>query len=171
MRKDHDWRSVEARLGTQLPLDYKKLVETFGLGEFSGYMGVLVPDVVNPRLDLLASAELEGRENGDTDATRLYPPFDVYPQSGGLLCWSFCGYGQSFLWKTDSADPEKWPVVVYADDDTKWFEFEGGAAELLYRVFTEEITVDVIPEIGGDEGAQIWEPIFRPISESDRNFR
>lgn len=33
-----DWARTEARLGTRLPRDYKRMVETFGAGAFDGYL-------------------------------------------------------------------------------------------------------------------------------------
>ncbi|HEX5566384.1 MAG TPA: hypothetical protein VFY14_05520 [Streptomyces sp.] len=35
---DVDWAEVESRLGTALPSDYKRMVETFGEGAFDGYL-------------------------------------------------------------------------------------------------------------------------------------
>ncbi|MFF4825100.1 hypothetical protein ACFY20_19075 [Streptomyces sp. NPDC001312] len=37
-RPDVDWADVESRLGTALPSDYKRMVETFGEGAFDGYL-------------------------------------------------------------------------------------------------------------------------------------
>ncbi|MFE7212214.1 hypothetical protein ACFY0A_28430 [Streptomyces sp. NPDC001698] len=37
-RPDVDWAEVESRLGTVLPSDYKRMVETFGEGAFDGYL-------------------------------------------------------------------------------------------------------------------------------------
>ncbi|MFE3647363.1 hypothetical protein [Streptomyces sp. NPDC057579] len=37
-RPDVDWTEVESRLGTALPSDYKRMVETFGAGAFDGYL-------------------------------------------------------------------------------------------------------------------------------------
>lgn len=37
-RPDVDWATMESRLGTALPSDYKRMVETFGEGAFDGYL-------------------------------------------------------------------------------------------------------------------------------------
>ncbi|MGW4822949.1 hypothetical protein ACWEP4_29125 [Streptomyces sp. NPDC004227] len=37
-RPDVDWAEAESRLGTALPSDYKRMVETFGEGAFDGYL-------------------------------------------------------------------------------------------------------------------------------------
>ncbi|MEW2621533.1 hypothetical protein [Streptomyces sp. NPDC048106] len=39
-RPDVDWAGVESRLGTALPADYKRMVETFGEGAFDGFLGL-----------------------------------------------------------------------------------------------------------------------------------
>ncbi|WP_086853070.1 hypothetical protein [Streptomyces coeruleofuscus] len=39
-RPDVDWAEVESRLGTALPSDYKRMVETFGEGAFDGWLGL-----------------------------------------------------------------------------------------------------------------------------------
>ncbi|MER5986988.1 SMI1/KNR4 family protein [Streptomyces sp. NPDC001787] len=35
-----DWAQIEDRVGTRLPGDYKRMVETFGEGSFDGYLGL-----------------------------------------------------------------------------------------------------------------------------------
>ncbi|CCK25705.1 hypothetical protein BN159_1326 [Streptomyces davaonensis JCM 4913] len=37
-RPDVDWAEMESRLGTALPRDYKRMVETFGEGAFDGFL-------------------------------------------------------------------------------------------------------------------------------------
>ena len=37
-RPDVDWAEAESRLGSALPSDYKRMVETFGVGAFDGYL-------------------------------------------------------------------------------------------------------------------------------------
>ncbi|WP_142146062.1 SMI1/KNR4 family protein [Streptomyces sp. SLBN-31] len=39
-RPDVDWTETESRLGTALPSDYKRMVETFGEGAFDGFLGL-----------------------------------------------------------------------------------------------------------------------------------
>ncbi|MFC5219897.1 hypothetical protein [Streptomyces coerulescens] len=39
-RPDVDWKELESRLGTALPSDYKRMVETFGDGAFDGFLGL-----------------------------------------------------------------------------------------------------------------------------------
>ncbi|MFI7242412.1 SMI1/KNR4 family protein [Streptomyces qinglanensis] len=39
-RPDADWAEVESRLGTAVPSDYKRMVETFGEGAFDGFLSL-----------------------------------------------------------------------------------------------------------------------------------
>ncbi|MEV6353898.1 hypothetical protein [Streptomyces hydrogenans] len=39
-RRDAAWAETESRLGTALPSDYKRIVDTFGAGAFDGYLGL-----------------------------------------------------------------------------------------------------------------------------------
>ncbi|MFM9632132.1 MULTISPECIES: SMI1/KNR4 family protein [Streptomyces] len=39
-RPDVDWAEVESRLGTPLPSDYRRMVETFGEGAFDGFLAL-----------------------------------------------------------------------------------------------------------------------------------
>ncbi|MFE9644848.1 SMI1/KNR4 family protein [Streptomyces sp. NPDC006365] len=50
-RPDVDWTEVEARLGTALPSDYKRMVETFGEGAFDGYLDLSQEPWTNLRTD------------------------------------------------------------------------------------------------------------------------
>ncbi|SFX79202.1 recombinase family protein [Streptomyces atratus] len=56
-----DWATVESRLGTALPRDYKELVERFGYGDFDDYLGLLVPDGPPGSLDLVEFNEFWAR--------------------------------------------------------------------------------------------------------------
>lgn len=50
-RPDVDWTELESRLGTALPSDYKRMVETFGEGAFDGYLDLNQEPWTNLRED------------------------------------------------------------------------------------------------------------------------
>ncbi|MEV5936414.1 hypothetical protein AB0L56_27710 [Streptomyces sp. NPDC052079] len=50
-RPDVDWAEVESRLGTALPSDYKRMVETFGEGAFDGFLNLIQEPWTNLRED------------------------------------------------------------------------------------------------------------------------
>lgn len=50
-RPDVDWAPVESRLGTALPSDYKRMVETFGEGAFDAWLDLNQEPWTNLRED------------------------------------------------------------------------------------------------------------------------
>ncbi|MER6996962.1 SMI1/KNR4 family protein [Streptomyces sp. NPDC000410] len=104
-RPDVDWPEVESRLGTALPSDYKRMVETFGAGAFDGFLALNQ----EPWTDL--------REDG-------------------LLIWAGTEHEESYCWRVDGDDPDRWPVVVRSFDgeDTP---FDCQAAEFACRVLVD----------------------------------
>ncbi|WP_436773847.1 SMI1/KNR4 family protein [Yinghuangia sp. YIM S09857] len=142
-----DWGAAESALGAVLPSDYKRAVEYFGSGEFDGYIGFLVPFSENSLLDLqLSNDELNAVLERHPNYREFYSPYAVYPQSGGLLDWAYCGYGQRFYWLTDGDDPDRWPVIAWQDRGHEKFRFDGSTSEFLYRLLTEDLEIDFIPE-------------------------
>jgi hypothetical protein len=71
-RPDRDWAEVESRLGTALPSDYTRMVETFGEGAFDGFLDLIQEpwtDLREDRLLIWAGTEHEDlycwRTDGD----------------------------------------------------------------------------------------------------------
>ncbi|MFF4424634.1 hypothetical protein ACFY04_28310 [Streptomyces sp. NPDC001549] len=86
-RPDVDWAQIEAEVGTRLPGDYKRMVETFGEGAFDGYLTLNQEPWTHLREDgLLIWASTE-HEN--------------------LYCWQ----------TDDSTDPDRWSVAIRTFDD------------------------------------------------------
>ncbi|MGW2087913.1 SMI1/KNR4 family protein [Streptomyces sp. NPDC001880] len=93
-----DWATVESRLGTALPGDYKELVERFGYGDFDDYLGLLIPNGPPGSLDLIEFNEFWARAAAD-DGGGPWEPYRLYPAPGGLLQWDVeRGRGRSRLY-------------------------------------------------------------------------
>ncbi|MEU8889113.1 SMI1/KNR4 family protein [Streptomyces sp. NPDC048442] len=106
-----DWAAVEARLGTRLPSDYKRLIETFGEGLFDGFLGIHGPEY------LVRLAER-------------------YPAPDGRLSWAGNEYQQDFCWLPDGPDPDRWPVCV-TEEDGESERFECSLTEAVFRYLTD----------------------------------
>ncbi|MEV4332821.1 hypothetical protein AB0K02_20145 [Streptomyces sp. NPDC049597] len=130
-----DWAGVEARLGTALPGDYKRLVEIFGAGAFDGFLQLQIPDASSESGDIVRHTEWLG-EWARTHGGRLWEPYEVYPAPGGLLRWGTSEQAQ-FYWLTEGPDPDTWPVLVTEDIPDSWVRFDGTTAEFVRRMLTE----------------------------------
>ncbi|WP_244183999.1 hypothetical protein [Streptomyces cellostaticus] len=137
-----DWTALEAGLGTALPSDFRSLAEAYPILVVDDFLSVSVP---SPGAEASwASASREDEilqdlyEMGDTED---YVPF---PQPGGLISWADSYSGDTFYWRTSSADPDAWPVVVRGDNGD-WSEFPVGAVEFLAGVYGRTIDVPGMP--------------------------
>ncbi|OIJ88257.1 hypothetical protein [Streptomyces colonosanans] len=134
--RTHDWAAVEARLGTSLPGDYKRLVEAFGAGAFDGYLQLQIPDAGFESEDIVRRVERLD-ERARTHGSDLWRPYKVYPAPGGLLKWGSSVQADGFYWLTEDPDPDRWPVLVTEDIPDSWERFDGPTAEFVYRSLTE----------------------------------
>ncbi|MEU8031139.1 SMI1/KNR4 family protein [Streptomyces sp. NPDC049099] len=128
-----DWAAAEARLGTALPRDYKRLAELFGRGAFDGYLQFYLPG--DRHSDLVEHSEWLARW-AEVHGNRLWEPHWPYPAPGGLLKWADSVQADSFYWLTEGPDPDRWPVLAYEDDGTA-YRFDGSTGEYVHRLLTD----------------------------------
>ncbi|MFI7011436.1 SMI1/KNR4 family protein [Streptomyces sp. NPDC050145] len=147
-----DWAAAERELGTPLPGDYKRLVETYGRGGFWGEVHLVAPP--------------DGELLDDFGSMREdYPdayPYPLYPEPGGLLVWAMNECGGNFCWLTEGP-PDSWPVVFWTRDDD-YERHDCGAAEFLDRWTDRRLVSDLMPERPG------LEPWFDPAVEHDHVY-
>ena len=133
-----DWPSVEAKLGTALPTDYRHLAERFGSGEFDEFLWLSTPDSSATHHDLVEEATSLGElAAADADIRGLYHPYQVFPAPGGLLRWADSVQADQFFWLTDGTDPNHWPIIACSEDYDRWERFDGSTTEFIYRVLKD----------------------------------
>ena len=111
-----DWADVHARLGLQLPADYREFIDTYGPGTL-GDVRIMAPGQP-PEMDLfalLARKYTQVHEVNRDDG--VYPPF--YPETGGTVCWGETA-GWTCAWLPGAADPDRWAAAVVGADATLW---------------------------------------------------
>ncbi|MFD4673046.1 SMI1/KNR4 family protein [Lentzea sp. NPDC058450] len=116
-----DWEAVEARLGTTLPRDYRRLVDRFGAGQF-GSIRVFAPDALAAEYDLFALVDRIQAQAEEFRPT-TEPPFNApfHPQEGGLVPWGEMDGGFTFFWKP-TKDTDARPVVVSDPSWLAWYQ-------------------------------------------------
>ena len=130
-----EWATVENRLGTALPSDYKRLAELFGSGAFDAFLQFYVPNAVDPSFDIVPHTERSAQ--WAKEHPNLWKPYELFPAPGGLLEWAGSEQADNFYWLTEGTDPDKWPILATADDYRVWERFEGSTAEFIYRMITD----------------------------------
>ncbi|WP_407916697.1 hypothetical protein [Kitasatospora sp. NE20-6] len=131
-----DWAAAEARIGTALPSDYKRLAEVFGFGAFDGYLQLHLPGAGATSCDIVLHAEWLGEWAG-AHSGELWKPYEVYPAPGGLLQWAASETADQFYWLTEDPDPDKWPVLASDETRNSWQRFDGTTAEFVHRMLTD----------------------------------
>ncbi|MFD8543040.1 hypothetical protein [Streptomyces sp. NPDC059649] len=131
-----DWAEVEARIGTSLPSDYKRLVDIFGDGAFDDYLQLHVPGAHFKTTDIVRRTEwlsewARARNSG------LWEPYELYPTPGGLLEWASTEQAHQFFWLTEGTDPDRWPLFITEDIPDSWVRFDGTTTEFIYRMLTD----------------------------------
>ncbi|MHA7664096.1 SMI1/KNR4 family protein [Mycolicibacterium sp. HS_4_1] len=137
-----DWASVDQELGFETPQDYQSIIDTYGRGNFSGFLYVMQP------LDDNRSLDLTFRTNISQDALRaLTNEVIPYPIDSLVQCAS-TDNGDSIYWLTSRSphDPNKWPLVMNAARDDEWAEFDGNLLDFLVAIFNRSYVFPIFPD-------------------------
>ncbi|MGW5634965.1 SMI1/KNR4 family protein [Streptomyces sp. NPDC003832] len=127
-----DWATVEASWGSPFPADFKKFMAEYGEGTIDDYLSVLLAEPRGGFDDgpvYMGMAE-ESRNAEETWRDEVPPP--------RLVSWGLDSSADILCWRADGDDPDKWPVVVWSRGNARWYEYPGGMAEFLCRVFRAE---------------------------------
>lgn len=138
-----DWKGVERRLGTTLPLDYKEFCALYPAFIADDFIRVDHPSCRNENMNLVKdgwerTSELKGLVE---DFPEQYA-FGAFPDIGGLLCWGSSTSSEQLYWLT-VGQADDWNVVAgdYQDDH---LVFDGGFAEFLVEIFKGRLNTPVL---------------------------
>jgi hypothetical protein len=145
------WEKIEARLGIELPPDYKAFIDCYGTGSFDDFIMVYNPFAENEffnlfyALDTLHQADHKTRLRGDP-MWSVIQPFEYYPAAEGLLPWGCTiNVGETFFWQIKGV-PEAWETIFYNLRNGEYEVWKYSLTEFLYRLFTRKIESVLLPE-------------------------
>ncbi len=137
-----DWLGLEGRLGTQLPGDYKWLVESYGAGSFDGFLHILQPNSPFEPLRLEDSAIRATQILEQLSGSGEEIPFEI----SNLLPVGKTDNGDTIYWvKKSGGSPDEWVITVNAARNVKWPVFDGGIVEFLISVLSGGRQIEVFP--------------------------
>ncbi|MER6222308.1 SMI1/KNR4 family protein [Streptomyces sp900105755] len=131
------WDSVEERLGTGLPRDYKELVEAFGAGRFDAHIWLLEPQCPNQAYDL--EFDNDGRMDDLEDFWEMgeEKPAELDEAGSRLVSWGSTPSGEVLYWLVrPHQDPDRWTVMVNESRGPRWEHFETDCTEFLSGILT-----------------------------------
>lgn len=141
--KGEDWFSVETKLNTHLPQDYKRFMERYGSGRIDEFLSILNPVSTNKYRNLFFQIEMqlnalkELREGG----TEIVP-FELFPVTGGLLPFGLTENEDVLYWQT-VGHSDNWTVVVNEGRSPEWAMFQVGIVEFLCWILERQISCNI----------------------------
>ena len=140
-----EWRAAEAKLGLELPVDYKQLVSTYGLGRFADFLTIFTPFADNEYVNLLAQPELSleayrALRAGHPDVA----PYPAYPEPGGLLSWAQSDNGDVIYWLTEGS-ADTWPIVLIESRHGMIERYDVPTTDFLAQVLDGRLPTRILP--------------------------
>lgn len=142
-----DFATVEHRLGTMLPSDYRRLILAYGDGVWQGFWYLLNPFSRNKNLNLLDQVSLTDPDFGSLWAEREIRrassesyPFPIWPEPGGILPWAVTDNGGRLFWLT-SGPPSRWSTVYYPSRDSEFETYGLPVGEILWGAISGELPI------------------------------
>jgi hypothetical protein len=139
-----NWHQTEQGLGRRLPDDYKQIVETYGAGKFTDFLGIYQPNCPYIALDLARQTSdvraqlVRHQEISGTPLPHL--PDELQP--AGIT-----DNGDYLLWLMNSPDePASWTLTATSLKDDEWYDFEGNLTAFLVALARHEIAPPVFPD-------------------------
>lgn len=107
------WAAVEARIG-RLPGDYKRFIDTYGVGVINDWVWILSP------FEPAGRGTLESRLTWHKESHAL-GLFEDEPD--GLIPWADNEDRGMCFWETEEPNPDRWTVLAMVEDDLhRWPE-------------------------------------------------
>ncbi|MFI1921329.1 MULTISPECIES: SMI1/KNR4 family protein [unclassified Streptomyces] len=156
-----DWAAVQDEIGGRLPADYRRLVETYGWGEFCDFLYLRTP---------FGTSRHNGIERQVADLSSPAPsvrecgchPHSSHPAPGAgpaeLLIWGTTMDADRLCWLTGGA-PDEWPVVVWSSEG-RHETHQMGAAHFLAGWVGGHVGSHLLADMEPDLAP--WFNTFRP---------
>lgn len=135
------WTDIEKKMGITFPSDYREFCSVYGTGTLAD-PGRLMVTLFNP-----CSKTYEGRlqthceifqDSKDMEGDE-YVPYDVFPNSPGLLPWASDDNGNTVSWLT-KGPPDKWPIVFNPHSGyQQWFEYAESMTGFLLKALQHKL--------------------------------
>jgi hypothetical protein len=117
-----DFAAIEAKLGSRLPTDFRRLVTTYGSGGWLEFYGVINP--LDPRD---ATRWFDSRQMDHLRAMRRdvpqYSPYPIWPDARGLLPWGGHENGGDMFWLMEG-QPDEWATIFTLDRTPEYFRID-----------------------------------------------
>lgn len=131
-----EWAVVEEAMGTALPADYKRLVDTYGGGVFAGMIWLLEPDCPEKMYDLFAQTAEREENLADFWEAGEAKPAELLDGDTRLVPWGYAeGSGHVLYWLVrPGVEPEEWTVILNEGRGPLWEAHPASCSQFLLEV-------------------------------------
>ncbi|MFW6691355.1 SMI1/KNR4 family protein [Streptomyces sp. MAR4 CNX-425] len=149
---ERGWEWLYDGLGTRLPEEYVRLMETYGAGCWTGWLRFKRP--LSEHQYALAPWATWYSGNYVRSRTR-FPEFHslaVWPEPGGFLPFADSIDGDQLCWLTEGDTPEDWPLIVVPRHADEGPPLRGrGLADTLLDWLRGGFATEGLPRLGRDD--------------------
>lgn len=140
------WKDFFSVLGTELPPDYIKFIQTYGTGGVDNFLWILTPFVNDENVNFtVRQKEISDAYIQSKTSFPQYYKHNIYPQIGGLLPWGYTDNGDELYWLT-TGKPDEWKVVVYESRSHINYTYSLRMVDFLFGLITKELVCEAFPD-------------------------
>jgi hypothetical protein len=162
---DHTWEWLYERLGTRLPTEYVRLMETYGSGCWTGWLRFGAP-LGTDQYALAPWAEWYGDTYREHRAGfPEYHPLAAWPEAGGILPFADSIDGDQLCWLTEGATPDDWPLIVVPRHAAQGSPLAGTLTEVLLEWLRGRLGTEGLPRLGRSDEDPLAYIDFEPFTE------
>jgi hypothetical protein len=157
--RNPNWESIENKLSTRLPHDYRDYVITYGTGILGKFVIVCNPFSKVEGFSLLPFAKQMCkilRQLKESEGERQVP-FAIHPEHPGLLPFGGDENGNGLYWLTNSR-PDKWYCVVGEARGKRWETFEMQMTTFLAKAFRGDVKCRIWPSKFASPRRYVFDP-------------
>ncbi|MGW5673555.1 SMI1/KNR4 family protein [Streptomyces sp. NPDC003860] len=163
---ERSWQWLHERLGTRLPGEYVRLMETYGAGCWAGWLRFADP-FAEDQYALAPWAEWYAKTYAELRADHPeYHPLAVWPEPGGFLPFADSIDGDQLCWLTEGSDPDAWPLIVvprHADQGPALRD--GGLVDTLLEWLRGRLVTHGLPPLSRPHEDPLDHIGFEPFEE------
>ncbi|MFF4342774.1 SMI1/KNR4 family protein [Kitasatospora sp. NPDC001540] len=158
------WASLAADLGTELPAEYRTLMELYGSGQWGGHLRFHTP-LRKGGDDFLAHVRTtcEDYPIFREDFPEDYP-LAVWPEPGGFLPFATGTYGDVLGWLTEGPAPDRWPLTVLPRHVDQGPPLPGGLVDVLLAWLRRTLHAPGLPAFDQDDDPAEY-AVFEPFDD------
>ena len=135
------WPATESMIGTELPPDYKALINTYGSGLIGNFAYLWNPFTRKSYMNLIFQlTEFQSLATSDFEAMLPHP---IYPEPDGLLPFGNTINGDTLYWVTMQS-PAEWTLLILDRSTYCQQVYAGKVVDFLADLLENKINGELI---------------------------